>query len=129
MLPLRCQNNSRRLLPQASRQLAVADVNGIYLRRPMLEKTIRKSARGSAGIQRDPARYVDLEMPQRALQLQAAFADIFPIAPFDRNPGVGLHRFASKSRWLPVHEDAAGENQALCLCAVVNITAIHQCPP
>ena len=110
-------DDDARVVANFPRQLAVAHVDGEDLARPLLEQAVGKPARGRAGVAANVARWVNTEIFERLLKLEASPADIRAgaAAHFNVCGYVNLH--AGLIRFLAVYIDLARHNRGLRLCA------------
>ena len=70
-------HDDARILTDFPVQLAVSDIDGVHLRRPVLQKAIGESSGGCADVEGDPPGRVDIKCGERAFKFQSTATDEF----------------------------------------------------
>ena len=115
-----------RVVPELPRELPVSDVDGIDLRRAVLERAVREAARGRADVGHDPARKGNPEDLQRLFELQPAPAHIGKRVAQNTELRILLHHRPGLVNLLPVHQDEARHQRRLRLLAALDEPALYQ---
>ena len=98
------------VIPELPRELPVADVNGIDLRRAVLQKYVRKSTGRSTAVNAGLARRIDRKDLQRLVELESSAADERQRDSAHFDVGVRIDRHPRLVRTLPVNEHNAAHN-------------------
>ncbi len=91
----------------------MAGVDGNHPRCPVLEQTIRETARGSSHVKTDFTRDLNVPMLKRFLELEATTADVLQIFAQQTNIRIRVHTGAGFFYFLPADKNLACQDQRL----------------